>query len=101
MNQLKKHLVTIDNSTAEANDGQPQPRLPNIGELMSHMDNATFRERVELMVRADPELQANGAMIQHIYSNRDNEQSLKDEQHKMCLETNLDTINVKHENVSE
>jgi hypothetical protein len=100
MNKLQKHLVTIDNSVNTASDGQPQPRLPNIHELMQHMDNPKFKDAVELMVRADPELQQHGAMIQHIYMNRDNEQSLKDERAKMCIETNLDTINVKHANIS-
>lgn len=101
MTNFKKHLVTIDNSTDTTSNSRPQPRLLGIHELMQHMDNQKFKENVELMVRADPELQGPGAMIQHIYMNRDNEQSLKDEHHKKCLETNNPNINIKHENVTQ
>lgn len=101
MNNLQKHLVTIDNSNTTASDGKPQPRLPGIHELTQHMDNPKFKAAVELMVRADDELRPNGAMLQHIYSNRDNEASLKDQYAKKRLEMCNPNISIKHENVTQ
>jgi hypothetical protein len=100
MNNLQKHLVTIDNGNTGGVDSRPQPNIPTIQTLMQRMQDPKFRERVELMVRADDELRESGAMIQHIYSNRDNETSLKDEYAKKCLEMRTPDISIKNENTT-